>query len=51
MSANTSIVAKSVVTMDVKPWDDETDMNQLLANVRAIEKGKLYVYPNPPAEC
>jgi EF-1 guanine nucleotide exchange domain len=31
--------AKSVVTMDVKPWDDTTDMTQLEANVRAIEKG------------
>ncbi|KAH0615151.1 uncharacterized protein H6S33_000787 [Morchella sextelata] len=33
--------AKSVVTMDVKPWDDETDMKQLEANVRAIEKDGL----------
>ncbi|OBA22010.1 putative translation elongation factor 1-beta (EF-1-beta) [Metschnikowia bicuspidata var. bicuspidata NRRL YB-4993] len=29
--------AKSIVTMDVKPWDDETDLEQLLANVKAIE--------------
>jgi len=33
--------AKSVVAMDVKPWDDETDMKQLEANVRAIEKDGL----------
>jgi len=33
--------AKSLVTMDVKPWDDETDMKQLEANVRAIEKDGL----------
>jgi translation elongation factor EF-1beta len=32
-------VAKSVVTLDVKPWDDETNMDELIANVKAIEKG------------
>ncbi|WWD17879.1 hypothetical protein CI109_102323 [Kwoniella shandongensis] len=30
-------VAKSVVTLQVKPWDDETDMEALEAGVRAIE--------------
>ncbi|KIV88645.1 hypothetical protein PV10_08309 [Exophiala mesophila] len=29
--------AKSIVTLDVKPWDDETDMDQLTKNVLAIE--------------
>lgn len=29
--------AKSIVTLDVKPWDDETDLDALLANVKAIE--------------
>ena len=29
--------AKSIVTMEVKPWDDETDLDQLLANMKAIE--------------
>ncbi|KAL8953448.1 MAG: hypothetical protein Q9222_000695 [Ikaeria aurantiellina] len=29
--------AKSLVTMDVKPWDDETDMKQLEENLRIIE--------------
>jgi len=33
--------AKSVVTMDVKPWDDETDMKALEAAVRSIEKDGL----------
>ncbi|KAH6623826.1 hypothetical protein F5144DRAFT_584479 [Chaetomium tenue] len=33
--------AKSVVTMDVKPWDDETDMVALEAAVRSIEKDGL----------
>ncbi|KAL6403205.1 putative EFB1-translation elongation factor eEF1beta [Ilyonectria robusta] len=28
--------AKSIVTLDVKPWDDETDMAALEAGVRAI---------------
>ncbi|KAF9484158.1 hypothetical protein BDN70DRAFT_872857 [Pholiota conissans] len=34
-------VAKSVVTMDVKPWDDETDMVALEAAVRSIEQDGL----------
>lgn len=29
--------AKSIVTLDVKPWDDETDLEQMVANVKAIE--------------
>lgn len=33
--------AKSVVTMDVKPWDDETDMAALESSVRSIEKDGL----------
>jgi len=33
--------AKSVVTMDVKPWDDETDMKALEAAVRSIVKDGL----------
>jgi len=33
--------AKSIVTLDVKPWDDETDMDALEKNVRAIEKDGL----------
>lgn len=28
---------KSVVTFDVKPWDDETDMSKLEECVRSIE--------------
>lgn len=38
-------VAKSVVTLQVKPWDDETDMEALEKSVRSIEKdglGKLF---------
>lgn len=33
--------AKSVVTMDVKPWDDETDMAALEASVRSVDKDGL----------
>ncbi|WQF77738.1 Putative translation elongation factor EF1B/small ribosomal subunit protein bS6 [Colletotrichum destructivum] len=35
------VAAKSVVTMDVKPWDDETPMDQLEAGVRGIEHDGL----------
>ncbi|KAF8735378.1 hypothetical protein AX14_002190 [Amanita brunnescens Koide BX004] len=37
----TKPVAKSVVTLDVKPWDDETDMAALEASVRSIEQDGL----------
>jgi elongation factor 1-beta len=37
----TKPAAKSLVTMDVKPWDDETDMKALEASVRSIEKDGL----------
>jgi len=30
-------IAKSSVLLDVKPWDDETDLKKMEANVRAIE--------------
>ncbi|GAA6033791.1 hypothetical protein JCM8097_000342 [Rhodosporidiobolus ruineniae] len=34
-------IAKSIVTLDVKPWDDETDMAALEAAVRSIEQPGL----------
>jgi len=37
----TKPAAKSVVTMDVKPWDDETDMKLLEESVRGIAKDGL----------
>jgi len=40
-AAKPKTIAKSVVTMDVKPWDDETDMAALEAAVRGIEKDGL----------
>ncbi|KYK57261.1 elongation factor 1-beta [Drechmeria coniospora] len=40
-AAKPKVAAKSVVTLDVKPWDDETDMAELEAGVRSIEKDGL----------
>ncbi|ROV88126.1 hypothetical protein VMCG_10428 [Cytospora schulzeri] len=37
----TKPAAKSIVTMDVKPWDDETDLQALEASVRGIDKDGL----------
>ncbi|KAF3768082.1 hypothetical protein M406DRAFT_355828 [Cryphonectria parasitica EP155] len=37
----TKPAAKSVVTLDVKPWDDETDMKALEDSVRSIEQDGL----------
>ncbi|KAI9207824.1 uncharacterized protein BJ171DRAFT_491614 [Polychytrium aggregatum] len=34
-------VAKSMVILDVKPWDDETDMKELTNNVLAVEQDGL----------
>jgi len=34
-------IAKSLVTLDVKPWDDETDMKALEDSVRSIEQDGL----------
>jgi elongation factor 1-beta len=39
--AKPKTIAKSVVTLEVKPWDDETDMAALEAAVRGIEKDGL----------
>jgi len=36
-SKKPTIVAKSTIVLDVKPWDDETDMAELERNVRSIE--------------
>ncbi|KAH6660165.1 hypothetical protein BKA67DRAFT_547082 [Truncatella angustata] len=40
-AAKPKTIAKSIVTLDVKPWDDETDMKALEAAVRSIEKDGL----------
>lgn len=33
--------AKSLVTLEVKPWDDETDLEQMLANVKSVQQDGL----------
>ncbi|KAH9902221.1 hypothetical protein F4778DRAFT_781456 [Xylariomycetidae sp. FL2044] len=40
-AAKPKVAAKSVVTMEIKPWDDETDMAELEKSVRSIEKDGL----------
>ena len=35
-SKKTAIIAKSSILLDVKPWDDETDMAQLEVHVRSV---------------
>ena len=40
-AAKPKTIAKSLVTLDVKPWDDETDMKILEESVRSIEKDGL----------
>jgi len=35
------VIAKTSVCLDVKPWDDETDMNELLKHVKTIQKDGL----------
>lgn len=40
-AAKPKVAAKSVVTMDIKPWDDETDLVEMEKAVRAIEKDGL----------
>ncbi|CAG2169041.1 unnamed protein product [Oppiella nova] len=37
------VVAKSSVVLDVKPWDDETDMKELEANVRKWTDSSKFV--------
>ncbi|CRG84999.1 Elongation factor 1-beta [Talaromyces islandicus] len=37
----TKPAAKSIVTLDVKPWDDETNLEEMEKNVRAIEQDGL----------
>ncbi|EGS19321.1 elongation factor 1-beta-like protein [Thermochaetoides thermophila DSM 1495] len=40
-AAKPKVIAKSLVTLDVKPWDDETDLVAMEAAVRGIEKDGL----------
>jgi translation elongation factor EF-1beta len=40
-AAEKGLLSKSMIILDVKPWDDETDMAKLEAHVRSIEKDGL----------
>lgn len=35
-SKKPALIAKSSIVLDVKPWDDETDMKEMEAKVRTI---------------
>lgn len=40
-SKKPALIAKSSILLDVKPWDDETDMKELEKNVRSVEMDGL----------
>jgi len=40
-SKKTAVIAKSMVILDIKPWDDETDMKEMETQVRTIEMDGL----------
>lgn len=40
-SKKPAIIAKSMITLDVKPWDDETDVKEMEKAVRSIEADGL----------
>jgi elongation factor 1-beta len=40
-AAKPKAVAKSIVTLDVKPWDDETDLAEMEKLVRSVEMDGL----------
>ncbi|XP_029282991.1 elongation factor 1-beta [Cottoperca gobio] len=40
-SKKPTLIAKSSILLDVKPWDDETDMKQLEEHVRSIQMDGL----------
>merc|ERR1712173_173425 len=40
-SKKTAVIAKTSVLLDVKPWDDETDMKALKNSVKSIEQDGL----------
>lgn len=41
MFVEEQVIAKSAIVLDVKPWDDETDLQQLEKSVRSIETDGL----------
>merc|ERR1712197_116116 len=47
-SKKPALIAKTSVLLDVKPWDDETDMDAMLAAVKTIEMEGLVWGANKP---
>jgi translation elongation factor EF-1beta len=45
-SKKEQIIAKSTIVLDVKPWDDETDLNEMEKSVRSIEADGLIWGPS-----
>merc|ERR1712037_863484 len=41
-SKKPQVIAKTSVLLDVKPWDDETDHDAMLASVKSIEMDGLF---------
>lgn len=39
--AEPTVIAKSNIILDVKPWDDETDMGEMERKVRSVEMDGL----------
>merc|ERR1711937_203145 len=40
-SKKPALIAKTSVLLDIKPWDDETDMDKMLKSVKTIEMDGL----------
>merc|ERR1712105_302594 len=40
-SKKPALIAKTSVLLDIKPWDDETDMDKMLECAKSIEKEGL----------
>ena len=40
-SKKPALIAKTSVLLDIKPWDDETDMNEMLKCAKSITKEGL----------
>merc|ERR1719430_3011638 len=40
-SKKAAVIAKTSVLLDMKPWDDETDMDEMLESVKSIEMDGL----------
>ena len=41
-SKKPALIAKTSVLLDIKPWDDETDMNEMLKAAKSIKEGLVW---------